>query len=64
MSFKDTNYAALDYCQNCGHGSHCGGSLWKEVIDYPSEQPKEYRQIEVCKHCRCKKCLTNDNKVS
>ena len=23
------------HCQNCGHPSHCGGSLQQEVRDYP-----------------------------
>jgi len=51
-------------CQNCGHGSHCGSPLWKDVVDYPSEQETEYRQIEVCKHCRCNECSPVDNKKS
>jgi hypothetical protein len=49
-------------CQNCGHNSHCGGPLWKEVVDYPSEQQAEYRQIEVCKHCRCESCESKTDK--
>lgn len=64
MSFKDPRTSSMNNCQNCGHQSHCGTSLWKEVTDYPIEQQTEYRQIEVCKHCRCKECSPNDNKKS
>ena len=46
------------YCQNCGHESHCGVPLMKELerdwVDVPPEK------IEVCKYCRCKKCSKPD----
>jgi len=43
------------HCQNCGHPSHCGGSLQQEVRDYACDGG-ELRMIEVCKSCRCKNC--------
>lgn len=48
------------HCQNCGHPSHCGGSLQQEVRDYPVDiKDNNYnntRMIEVCRCCRCKNC--------
>ena len=40
-------------CNNCGHNSHCGTPLIKEV-------DKENGPIEVCKKCRCFKCIWPD----
>ncbi len=62
--FRFNKKESMTSCQNCGHGSHCGSPLWKEVIDYPREQQTEYRQIEVCKHCRCSQCSPVDKKQS
>ena len=45
-------------CRICGHGSHCGGPLWKEVTDYACERPATPRSIEVCKMCSCPNCTT------
>lgn len=47
------------HCKNCGHPSHCGGSLQQEVRDYPVDVKDNYTNtwmIEVCKSCRCKNC--------
>jgi len=40
-------------CNNCGHESHCGTVLKKEV-------DKESGPIEVCKSCRCFRCILPD----
>lgn len=51
----------MQYCQNCGHESHCGIPLWKEVkINDPflGQNPS----IKVCNHCRCDKCQNKDTK--
>ena len=42
-------------CKNCGHDSHCGVPLIKDVTGYT-----EIEQIEVCKYCRCGKCTIPD----
>ena len=51
MTFKPT-------CRNCGHESHCGIPLFKDI----SIQAPEYKSvpIEVCKKCRCDKCTPPD----
>jgi hypothetical protein len=38
-------------CQNCGHYSHCGETLWKAVDHREPEH-----EVKVCEHCRCKEC--------
>jgi len=40
-------------CNNCGHESHCGTPLIKKV-------DKENSPIEVCKKCKCFKCIWPD----
>jgi hypothetical protein len=50
-----TGYTSTS-CRICGHESHCGGPLWKEVKDYACEQPASPRSIEICKHCSCSNC--------
>ena len=40
-------------CRNCGHESHCGTTLKKDLSGNGEE-------IQVCKYCRCKKCITPD----
>ncbi len=40
-------------CKNCGHDSHCGVPLMKDVNN---SWEKRLGQIEVCKQCRCAKC--------
>ena len=39
-------------CRNCGHGYHCGIPLIKNLTGYA-----EIEQIEICKLCRCEKCI-------
>ena len=49
-------------CKNCGYNSHCGNPLWK-TVEQRSELNnghKEVEQIEVCKHCRCERCIKPD----
>jgi len=46
----------MSRCQNCGHDSHCGVPLVKNLTGYA-----EIEQIEVCKHCRCKSCWKWEN---
>jgi hypothetical protein len=35
------------YCNNCGHGSHCGERLIEDIDDV---------KVEVCKNCQCNEC--------
>ena len=49
----DSKEWGTDYCLNCGHPSHCGNKLYK---DLRSVWDKRLGQIEVCKSCRCNKC--------
>ena len=39
----------MTYCLNCGHDSHCGTTLKKDLSG-------DGEEIEVCKYCRCKLC--------
>ena len=44
-------------CNNCGHDSHCGVTLFgehRDFVDVPATK------VEICKSCRCEKC-TEDN---
>ena len=53
------------HCQNCGHPSHCGGSLQQEVRVYPvvvKDNFNHTRMIEICKCCRCKNCTNKQYK--
>ena len=43
----------MSKCKNCGHDSHCGTSLVKDI-------DKSDTPIEVCKHCRCERCIRPD----
>ena len=48
----------MPHCRNCGHESHCGVPLYKD-LQQTSELDDghvEMKQTEVCKKCRCKKC--------
>jgi hypothetical protein len=38
-------------CRNCGHESHCGVPLVKDVAGYAEEE-----RIVVCRKCRCGVC--------
>jgi hypothetical protein len=42
------------HCKNCGHQSHCGTPLVKKLETGNGEA------IEVCKYCRCDKCIRPD----
>ena len=44
-------------CRNCGHDSHCGVPLMKEVRNAWLDR---LGQVEVCKFCRCEKCTIPD----
>ena len=41
-------------CKNCGHGSHCGCILKKDLQG----------EVLVCAHCRCESCEDNENPIS
>ena len=45
-------------CKNCGHSSHCGIPLIKDVRTHAelNDGHSETEQIEVCKKCCCKNC--------
>ena len=47
------------YCKNCGHESHCGTNKMKDFRGHKGTGGIE-GQIEVCKFCRCEKCLQPD----
>ena len=47
-----TGQTFLTFCQNCGSGSHCGGPLWKKIMD----GERKWIDVEVCKHCICELC--------
>ena len=42
-------------CRNCGHESHCGVPLIKDVTGFA-----ETDRIEVCKSCKCERCTIPD----
>jgi len=37
-------------CKNCGHESHCGVPLRKNISDSTNAS---WTNVEVCKNCRC-----------
>ena len=43
-------------CKNCGHGSHCGAILKKDLQG-------EGEAIQICQTCRCERC-DNENQIS
>jgi hypothetical protein len=43
-------------CKNCGHGSHCGAILKKDLQG-------EGEAIQICQTCRCERC-DNENPIS
>jgi hypothetical protein len=43
-------------CKNCGHGSHCGAILKKD-LDGNGEE------IQICTNCRCERC-ESENPIS
>ena len=51
----------MQHCQNCGHETHCGTALWKEMkVNDPSAS--ETLNVKVCNHCRCDNCQNKDTK--
>ena len=46
----------MSTCNNCGHASHCGHPLKKEMLDVD----RNPITIEVCNKCRCEKCRRPD----
>jgi len=44
-------------CKNCGHGSHCGVPLKDEFCAGDA-------MILICSHCRCEKCVENEDSIS
>ncbi len=49
-------------CKNCGHDSHCGISLTKDIRTHAelNDGHSEIEQIEICKDCRCEKCTKSE----
>ena len=43
----------MSSCRNCGHESHCGNVLKKDLEGGGEE-------IEVCTRCRCERCESED----
>ncbi len=46
----------MNNCQNCGHKSHCGTSLFKDHKDGDNQTIN----IKVCEQCRCMACQIKD----
>ena len=48
-------------CQNCGHGSHCGSTIYGNVNHNTNsnvnEEPGSY---EICRSCRCENCTKEE----
>ena len=49
----------VTYCKKCGHESHCGNPL-RKMIDRSRPHAAGLKEIEVCKNCRCDRCLAPD----
>ena len=47
----------MDYCQNCGHQSHCGIPANREEKDYDGR----IYIIKICDGCRCDNCKEKQN---
>jgi len=47
----------MDYCNNCGRGSHCGVPVMEDFRRQPYNHGIE-GQICVCKYCMCGRCAT------
>ena len=52
LLFQEKETMTVSKCKNCGHDSHCGSPLIKDV---DGSGP-----IEVCKNCRCSQCTAPD----
>jgi hypothetical protein len=59
----------LDYrrtsCNNCGHPSHCGVAIHKQVNgNSPIFNHRTSSSYEVCRSCICDECnkINNENK--
>lgn len=46
----------MNNCKNCGHESHCGTSLFKDLKDGDNQ----IINIKVCEQCRCQACQKKD----
>lgn len=55
----DAKEWGMTYCKNCGNESHCGVPLQKEFRGN-SGHGGILGMIEVCKSCRCEKCIHPD----
>ena len=44
------------YCKNCGHESHCGYPLRKDVNNYYDRMDIRHNPPIICQSCRCEKC--------
>ena len=56
---EESEEIKMTSCQNCGHESHCGTSLWKEYRRTYDHGPEG--QYEVCKQCRCERCKNDQD---
>jgi hypothetical protein len=45
-----------NYCDNCGHESHCEGPLHRDEKEMLLGQIVHEWCIEVCRSCYCKEC--------
>jgi tRNA G26 N,N-dimethylase Trm1 len=45
-----------NYCDNCGHESHCAGPLHRDEKEMLLGQIVHEWCIEVCRSCYCKEC--------
>lgn len=49
------------YCMNCGNSSHCGETLYRKEIEVVNGKVIHEWTIDVCKHCRCEECETDED---
>jgi hypothetical protein len=57
MNNKKQRELSMDYCNNCGRGSHCGVPVMEDFRREPYNHGIE-GQICVCKYCMCGRCAT------
>mgnify|MGYP001303135242 CR=1 FL=1 len=48
----DAGRIHMTHCQNCGHGSHCGGTKYGEFRDGDNRPIT----IKICGSCQCEEC--------
>ncbi len=48
-------------CKNCGHGSHCGSTIYGNINHNTTFNNAEGQgTYEICRSCRCKHCMKEE----